>query len=82
MRIATLIYIEKVLKENARFDESMYNHSYERYSKFRKLHEYDEEYTSKEKRELDEAKEERDKFYAKHIESRDAYEDFLSHDFR
>lgn len=82
MKIATLIYIEKVLRENADFDERMFNHACERYSKLRKLHEYDEEYTAKEKRELDEAKADREKFREKHVLSKDAYEDFISHDFR
>lgn len=82
MKITTLIYIEKILKENAGFDERMYEHSLQAKQRIKDRHEFEEDFTVKEKRELDEIREQCEKLKEKHITSRDAYEDFLSHDFR
>lgn len=82
MKISTLIYIEKVLKENAGFDERMYNHSCEVVARMKKRHDFDEDFTAKEQRELEEAKADRDRLREKHLKSSNAYDDFLSHDFR
>lgn len=81
MKVSTLIYIEKILRENAGFDERMYNHLHDVVGRLQKQHDFDDEFTVKEQKELDEAKAERDRLFKKHCESRDALEDFLSHDF-
>ena len=88
MTYATLMYIHKILEENAGFNERMYKHACQNVGKWRdqieeeKAKSPDGKASARSVKGLKEAEADRDRLYERHSESRDAFSDFLEHDFR